>query len=107
MINVNLPGLDHLATDKLLQHEGRHVLIILWLDVGQIALDGLEGEAEEVCPDLLEAVHGQGGVAAVVEELDVTGASLLVMGHSLTPEPAPVTRGGAHRVQDYWLGNLK
>ena len=102
-----LPGLHHLTADKLLEHEGGHVLVILGLDVGQVALDGLEGEAEEVCPDLLEAVHGQGGVAAVVEELDVTGASLLVMGHNLTPEPAPVTRGGAHRVQDHWLGNLR
>lgn len=102
-----LPGLHHLTADKLLEHKGGHVLVILGLDVGQVALDGLEGEAEEVCPDLLEAVHGQGGVAAVVEELDVTGAGLLVMGHNLTPEPAPVTRGGAHRVQDHGLGNLR
>ena len=101
------PGLHHLTADKLLEHEGGHVLVILGLDVGQVALDGLEGEAEEVCPDLLEAVHGQGGVAAVVEELDVTGAALLVIGHNLTPEPASVTRGGAHRVQDHWLGNLR
>ena len=96
-----------MTADKLLKHEGGHVLVVLGLDVGQVTLDGLEGEAEEVCPDLLEAVHGQGGVAAVVEELDVTGAALLVMGHNLTPEPASVTRGGAHRVQDHWLGNLR
>ena len=77
------PGLDNLATDKLLQHEGRHVLIVLWLDVGQVALDGLEGKTEEVSPDLLEAVHGEAGVTPVVKELDVTGASLLVMRHHL------------------------
>ena len=78
-----LPGLDHLTADKLLQHKGGHILIILGLDVGQVTLDGLEGKAEEVCPDLLEAVHWEAGVAPVVKELDVTGTGLLIMRHHL------------------------
>ena len=78
-----LPGLDHLTTDKLLQHKGGHILIILGLDVCQVTLNGLEGKAEEVCPDLLEAVHWEAGVAPVVKELDVTGTGLLIMRHHL------------------------
>ena len=49
----------------------------LGLDVGKVTLDGLEGKAEEVCADLLEAVHGDGGVAAIVQILDITASSLL------------------------------
>ena len=81
--SLYLPGLDHLTTDKLLQHKGGHILIILGLDVCQVTLDGLEGKAEEVCPDLLEAVHWEAGVAPVVKELDVTGTGLLIMRHHL------------------------
>ena len=76
-----------LATSTVRNIRGREkvgsFLVSLWLDVGQVALDGLEGEAEEVSPDLLEAVHGEAGVTPVVKELDVTGTGLLVMRHHL------------------------
>ena len=91
LVSSNHPGLDHLVGDKLLQDEGGDVLIILGLDVGKVALDGLEGKAKEVCSDLLEAVHGDSGVASIVQILDITALTLLVMGHYLTPVPRSLT----------------
>ena len=91
LVGSDHPGLDHLVGDKLLQDEGGDVLIILGLDVGKVALDGLEGEAEEVRPDLLETVHGDGGVAAIVQILHITALALLVMGNYLTPVPGTLT----------------
>ena len=63
LIGADHPGLHHLVGHQLLQDEGGHVLVVLGLDVGKITLYGLEGKAEEVRPDLLETVHGDGGVA--------------------------------------------
>ena len=63
----------------------------LGLDVGKIAIDGLEGKTEEVYPHLFEAVHGNGGVASIVRILDITALTLLVMGNYLTTEPDSIT----------------
>ena len=105
LIGADHPGLHHLVGHQLLQDEGGHVLVVLGLDVGKVTLYGLEGEAEEVGPDLLELVHADVVVSTVVKILDITGASLLVMSHDLHSVPASLALGSAHGVDEDRAGD--
>jgi hypothetical protein len=64
-----------------------------WCNVGQVALDGLEGEGHEVGADLLEGVDGDARVSAVIDKFNVTLITVVVHLHNLRPVPLTVRLG--------------
>jgi hypothetical protein len=64
-----------------------------WCNVGQVALNGLEGEGHEVGADLLEGVDRDARVSAVVDKFNVTLITVVMHLHNLRPVPLTIRLG--------------